>query len=143
MKTAEPNGSLPAADQTKQMLRLPLGLLGFEQVKQFILTENPEEAPFGWLRVQDDPRLAFLVINPGPIFPWYQPDVAAADVAFLGLDKPEDALIYTIVTLLPNRPPTANLKGPIVVNRKTSTAKQVIPVNAAEFAVQHPLPVAS
>jgi flagellar assembly factor FliW len=143
MKTAEPNGSAPAADTAKQVLRLPLGLLGFEQVKQFILTENPQEAPFGWLQVQDDPRLAFLVINPGTVFPWYQPDVAAADVAVLGLEKPEDAAIYIIVTLLPNRPPTANLKGPIVVNRQTSTAKQVIPVNAAEYAVQHPLPVAS
>jgi len=35
-----------------------------------------------------------------------------------------------------------NLKGPIVINRRTLTGKQVIPVNAAEYAIRHPLPLA-
>ena len=36
---------------------------------------------------------------------------------------------------------TVNLKGPIVLNRRTLVAKQVIPLNAPEYSVAHPLPI--
>jgi len=36
---------------------------------------------------------------------------------------------------------TINLKGPIVINRRTWIGKQVIPVNAAQYPTQHPLPL--
>jgi flagellar assembly factor FliW len=36
---------------------------------------------------------------------------------------------------------TLNLKGPIILSRRTLVAKQVIPTNASEFSVRHPLPV--
>jgi flagellar assembly factor FliW len=61
-------------------------------------------------------------------------------VEFLGLNRPEDAYILTIVTLR-NGQATTNLKGPIVINRNTLIGKQVIPNNAAQFEVRHPLAV--
>jgi flagellar assembly factor FliW len=36
---------------------------------------------------------------------------------------------------------TINLKGPIVLNRQTLIAKQVIPLNATTYSVAHPLPL--
>jgi flagellar assembly factor FliW len=33
------------------------------------------------------------------------------------------------------------LKGPVVINRQTRTGKQVIIANAADYSVEHPLPV--
>jgi flagellar assembly factor FliW len=33
------------------------------------------------------------------------------------------------------------LKGPVVINRNTGVAKQVVIANAVEYSVQHPLPV--
>jgi flagellar assembly factor FliW len=45
-----------------------------------------------------------------------------------------------IVTLRNQGPSTVNLKGPIVVNRCTRIAKQVIPLNAGLYPLQHPLP---
>jgi flagellar assembly factor FliW len=62
-------------------------------------------------------------------------------VRFLGLEGPEDALIVNIVTVSGPKQATVNLKGPIVLNRRTLTAKQVIPVNSPDFSVAHPLPV--
>ena len=132
----------PQPDPTRLMLQLPYGLMGFEPIKQYALVAHPGEAPFAWLEVPDNPRLAFLVVEAGAAFPDYRPDVGSQDVEFLGLKQPEDALILTIVTLRKNLPPTANLKGPVVVNRHTWTAKQVIPTNAPELSVAQPLPVA-
>ena len=61
-----------------------------------------------------------------------------ADIEFLGIQSPADALMLNIVTVR-NEQATVNLKGPIVVNRHTLIGKQCIPTNVAEYALQHPM----
>jgi flagellar assembly factor FliW len=73
--------------------------------------------------------------------PDYQPDIAEADVKFLELTTPADALLVNIVTLRGDGQATINLKGPVVINRHTMVGKQVIPNNAAQYSLHHPLPV--
>jgi flagellar assembly factor FliW len=128
----------PVADS----VRLPMGLLGFEPIKEYLLTSDPAEEPFRWLRVKNDPSLAFVVVEPFVAVPEYQPDIPQQDVEFLALSDPADALLYNIVTLHPGLRATINLKGPIVINRNTGIGKQVIITNAAAYSVQHPLPQA-
>lgn len=123
-------------------VRLPRGILGFEQTTNYLLIANPDEEPFRWLQVKDNPALAFVVIEPFLVAPDYQPDIPEPDVEFLGLSSPADAALLNIVTLHgPNRA-TVNLKGPVVINRHTGIGKQVILTNAADYAVHHPLPLA-
>jgi flagellar assembly factor FliW len=143
MNAVETTKLEPLTVQNENIIFLPLGLLGFEHIKKFVLLSNPEEVPFRWLQVLDDPTLAFLVLSPFEIMPDYAPEIGDDDSNFLGLKKPEDALIYNIVTLRPNGRATINLKGPIVLNRYTLTGKQVVISNAPKYALQHPLPVAS
>lgn len=123
------------------LLRMPTGLLGFESIREYALSFHPEEAPFGWLEARDGSGLAFLVVDPFLVVPEYRPDIPPPDVVLLGLNGPEDAWLVNIVTVHgPNRA-TVNLKGPVVINRRTWVAKQVIIGNAIEYSVQHPLPV--
>jgi len=139
-ETIETEIETPAALPANQV-RLPMGLLGFEQIKDYVLLVNPAEAPFAWLQVEANVSLAFIVIDPFLVLPGYQPDIPQPDVAFIGLKEPNDALLLNIVTVHgPNRA-TVNLKGPIVINRLTHVGKQVILANASEYSVQHPLPV--
>jgi len=124
-------------------VRLPTGILGFEQFNNYVLLANPAEMPFAWLRVADSASLAFVVINPFIAMPDYAPDIPQPDVEFLDLKEPADALLFSIVTLRgPNRA-TLNLKGPLVINRHTRIGKQVIIANANNYSVEHPLPVAA
>ena len=123
------------------LISMPFGLLGFEQFKRFALLTNPAEEPFLWLQVPEDPKLAFLVISPFAVLQDYRPEIPEEDAQFLDLRRPEEALIFNIVTLRGPGAATLNLKGPIVLNRRTLTAKQVIPVNAPELSVAHPLPL--
>jgi flagellar assembly factor FliW len=124
--------------QEKQgTITLPMGLLGFEQHKNFVLLGSPEEAPFLWLRIADDPSLSFLVISPFMVLPSYQPDLSEEDTKFLALQNPEDALIFNIVTVHTDGQASVNLKGPIVVNRQTLIGKQCIPCNSANYSLQH------
>ncbi|HLP78738.1 MAG TPA: flagellar assembly protein FliW [Candidatus Paceibacterota bacterium] len=122
-------------------VRMPMGILGFEQMKNYLLIANPEEEPFRWLQVKDNASLAFVVIDPFLVIPDYHPDLPQTDVEFLGISNPEEAALLNIVTLHgPNRA-TVNLKGPVVINRNTGLGKQVVLANAAEYSVQHPLPL--
>ncbi len=123
-------------------LELPLGLLGFETIKHFVLSSNDDEAPFQWLQMVDAPRHSFVVVEPATLVADYHPDLSDEDVRFLGLEGADDALVLNIVTLRPGGRPTMNLKGPLVINRRTLIGKQVIPLNAARFPLQHPLPAA-
>lgn len=127
----------------ENIIHLPLGLLGFEGIKRFVLLVNPEEAPFRWLQVLDDPNIAFIVISPFEVLPNYAPDVSSDDVEFIGLKTPEDALVLNIVTLREGGKATMNLKGPIVINRHSLIGKQVVLNNAADYEVQYALPTVS
>jgi flagellar assembly factor FliW len=131
---------LPAA-QSVAPLKLPMGLLGFEQMKDYLLISNPREEPFRWLQVKDNAVLAFVVIDPFLVAPDYSPDLPQADVQFLGLERPEDAQLYNIVTLHGNNRATVNLRGPVVINRHTGIAKQVILANASKYSLEHALPL--
>ena len=122
-----------------QVISLPLGLLGFESLKNYLLIASAEEAPFCWLQVVNEPSLAFLVVSPFEVDPGYEPNIPDEDVESLGIREPSDALLYNIVTLSKQGGATVNLKGPILINRHTLTGKQVIPQNASELPIRFPL----
>ena len=122
-------------------IQLPFGLLGFERVKDYLLLTRPEEEPFLWLQMAGESKHAFLVIPPNFVLADYSPDISDLDVAFLEFNEPAEALVLNIVTMRPGASPTVNLKGPIIINRRTLVGKQVIPVNASEYAIRHPLPL--
>ena len=139
MKCAEPIVEEQKIEQSESVIQMPNGLLGFEQVKNYVLLGSQEEAPFLWLQMAEDPSLAFLVVSPTEVLDSYQPDINQEEVDFLGLENPEDALLLNIVTLHRDGTATVNLKGPIVINRHTLVGKQVVPLNAGQFSLQHPL----
>lgn len=154
MAVAKPRNSMntgaPAEAQRLQIkpeniISMPLGLLGFEHVKKYVLLSNPEEEPFFWLQMLDQSNQGFVVVSPVLVAPDYAPDISPPDVEFLGIKSPADAMLLNIVTIRGTET-TVNLKGPIVVNRNTLVAKQCIPINVASFSLQQPitaLPVAA
>ena len=142
MKCVETIESETTAAPATRSVRMPMGILGFEQTKDYVLVAKPDEEPFAWLQVEGNPTLAFVVIDPFVVLPEYKPDIPPADVEFLGLKDAADALLLGIVTIQGNNRATVNLKGPLIINRHTLTGKQVIIANAADYSVQHPLPVA-
>ncbi len=142
MKVAEAFETETVAVKQENTVVLPLGLLGFEQIKNYVLLADPEAEPFLWLQVVDDPGLAFLVVSPFLVKPDYRPDISQQDVEFLGVSSPDDVLMFNIVTVRPNGVSTVNLKGPIVMNRRTLVGKQIIPANVADLPLKFPLPMA-
>ena len=141
MKAAETTSAPMPTAASECQITLPTGLLGFETIKHYLLIVKPDEEPFMWLQMLADPNQAFLVLSPFVVMPSYSPDLGEDDVRSLGLRGPEDAVLLSIATLHGDGRATVNLKGPIVLNRHTLVAKQIVPTNAQQYAVQHPLPV--
>lgn len=141
MKCVSPIETAVSETPTSREVRLPMGLMGFEQLKDYVLITNPGEEPFRWLEVKNNPALAFVVVEPFVVVPDYHPDIPQPDVELLGLKSPEDAQLFNIVTLHAASNATVNLKGPVVFNRHTWVGKQVVIANASQYSVQHALPV--
>ena len=129
----------PQQSQECHEVRMTAGLIGFEEVKRYRLVQRPEEAPFQRLQMAEGPGLDFLVVPASEIVENYHPDIPEDEIQSLGLKNPEEALVLSIVTLHPDGQATANLRGPIVVNRRSFVAKQVIPRNATRFPLAHRL----
>jgi flagellar assembly factor FliW len=116
------------------MLTLPSGLIGMPGVKNFGLGDMPDPSygNFKLMQCIDQPELAFLVL---PIE--FLPDrIDAADIAE-ALDAlsvpPEQAVLLLIVTARKNAGSvslTANLRAPVVVNRKERIARQYVMPNS-------------
>src|SRR3989442_379014 len=132
MKCAELIDEVPEVFGEEQIdlhtgaIRLPGGLLGFEKVNDYVLLGNPEEAPFLWLKMEADPNLAFVVVEPSLVVEDYRPEINDDDAKALNIEEPSDVMLLNIATVHRDGTATVNLKGPIVVNRRTGVGKQII-----------------
>ena len=110
----------------KQKVNFPQGLLGFDDYKDFVFFDAEHE-PFFWLQSLDDREIAFILINPFLFRHDYEVNVSNEELAEIGITSPEKALILSIVTIPQDGGPmTANLQGPLVVNKDNMTAMQAV-----------------
>ncbi len=125
------------------LLKLPKGLIGFPDHTSFELLYQPDQLPFRWLRLIGPDTVHFVVIEPNGIVPEYEPELFDEDAAALGLVDPGDALVLNIVSVSHGEPVTAtvNLVGPIIINRRTGIARQVVLSNHGRYNARHPLVV--
>lgn len=109
------------------------GLPGFPDARRFVLVRlGDETSPFSLLRsIDDGPEVEFVVTHPGLFFPDYEPEIDDDIAARLDLKSADDALLLVIVTVgQPISASTANLLGPVVVNRHTRAAAQAVLSNS-------------
>lgn len=102
----------------QNILYFEFGILGFEDLKQFIIVSEEETEPFKWLISVEEPNIGFPIVDPWLLDNNYN--------LGRGFNLEEDA-IFSIVTLgKKDQNMTANLKAPIVINIKDNKGKQVI-----------------
>ena len=120
----------------KQKIFFPYGILGFEHLKYYILFDARQH-PFYWLQSMDVVEVAFVLINPRLFRTDYVLEVEQKDLDEIGIKSSEETLDFAIVTIPENTSKmTANLQGPIIINRKTKVGRQSISLNA-EWKVRH------
>jgi len=115
------------------------GILGFEDLKQFVIVDIEECLPFEWLVSVKDPLIAFPILNPTPFFTDYDPMKSIKDMKSPGIKDTKNVEIFCTVTL-GNSPSdvTINLKGPILINMKNKKGKQFV-LTEDYYSLHHPL----
>ena len=103
------------------------GLLGFGQLRRFVLLDDPNDEIFAWLQSCESPEIAFPVLEPELFAQNYKIDLSKSELESLGLKSIEEGRMLTIITI-PADPTqmTANLKAPIVISSKTRAARQCV-----------------
>jgi len=121
-------------------LRFANGIVGFPEHRRGEIFHIADQLPFQWLRLHGPNPLHFVIIDPCGIIPDYAPELFDDDATALGIATASDALLYNIVTVRdqPSQS-TVNLVGPIVVNRHTGAARQVVVANHTQFSARHRL----
>jgi flagellar assembly factor FliW len=121
---------------------LPQGLIGFKDYTRAELLYLPDHLPFLWLKLyRGTESVHFIVIEPAGLVPGYVPELFDADAEGLDLRDASEAMLLNIVTLRQQNPldATINLVGPIVMNRRTRTARQLVIANYSQYSAHWPL----
>lgn len=127
------------ASRVEDVVTFPAGLVGFPALKHFRLMEPEGGYPLKFLQAVDQEDISFVCIDVAAIKPEYEVPLGAEEAADLALEDPAHALVLALV-VIPEDPRrmTANLAGPLVVNTKTLTGRQVI-LNPDTFALKYPV----
>lgn len=103
------------------------GLLGFPGTRRFSLSPwGSDDGPFALMKSVDD-SAEFLVADPDAFFPGYEPEIDSETADWLGISTPEDAEVLVIISV-PDQAEnaTANLLGPLVINKQTRRSVQMV-----------------
>ncbi|MBN1958821.1 MAG: flagellar assembly protein FliW [Desulfuromonadales bacterium] len=120
-------------------LQFPEGLIGFENLRDFVVMPNEKEGPLFWIQSVDDPQLAFILTDPTNFYYDYKVVPDGRERQKLGIDENDDCLVVSVVTVPPSRKITLNLAAPILFAPRTNKALQVI-LEGTQFSPQTPLP---
>ena len=98
---------------------------GFPAHREFVLVRlNDDGLLYAFTSIQD-PELRFLVAPPEPFFPDYAPEVEAEVFAALNTRDTDRLVLLTVITAGVDET-TANLLAPIVLDRDSMRAMQVV-----------------
>lgn len=107
------------------LIDFPRGLLGFPEQTQYALAASEREGLF-WLQSVESPALTFLLADPFTFIGDCTIDVPDAEATAIGAPNPNDLLLLSIVTVGETAgSATANLQGPVLINRRAGIGRQV------------------
>lgn len=122
--------------QDEQIIELVDGFYGFEEFHKYALLDSGKE-PFLWVQSLDDQNLAFIVIDPFLFRPDYELDIDDELLKPIEAESPKDLLVFALVTIPPaGSPITANLQGPLIINKKNKKAFQAV-LNDGKWNTKH------
>lgn len=112
----------------KQIFHFDGGILGFENIKEFALLDA-NQPPFMWLQSIEVAHLAFVVLDPKIFREDYETGIKNDDFKIINLtdENRDDKVVLAIITIPENQNDmTANLQGPIILNKTDLLGKQFI-----------------
>jgi len=125
--------------EEKNTIMFNKGILGFDELKKFILVDLEEYKPFKLLHSIEDDEVGLIVTSPYDFFEDYEIKLNEKTINNLEIKSPEEVMIITTVTLNSDvKKITTNLQGPIIINSSNKLGEQLI-IDNSKFKVKEPL----
>jgi flagellar assembly factor FliW len=121
------------------VITFPEGLLGFNELRQFVLLDDPTDEIFAWLQSCEESGIAFPVLEPELFTTSFEVSLTKHDLDLLKSPDQKGLRYFSIITI-PQDPTqmTANLKAPIVVNVSQRNARQCV-LQDNSLAIREPI----
>lgn len=119
------------------------GLIGFEDLRQWILLADPENAALGWLQSVEQLDLSMAVVSPRRFVPDYRVRLSRRQLQAIQLNESDEAYVLAIVGKN-DQALTLNLRAPLLINLQQRLGRQLITLDAQplqyEFLFSAPEP---
>lgn len=122
-----------------QLLHFPAGLVGFPDLRNFIVMPNKKKGPLFWIQSVDDPDIAFVLTDPRNFFLDYGVMPDTSERHMLQIAEEDECFPLAVVTVPKDDPITLNLRAPILFAPNTNRAIQII-LDNPELLTKTPLP---
>ncbi|MDD2465909.1 MAG: flagellar assembly protein FliW [Desulfobulbus sp.] len=124
------------------IIHFPEGLVGLDQLKNFLVMPNQKQGPLFWIQSVDDPAFAFVVTDPTNFFLDYAVAPDKEERRKLEIDDNGMCFVLAIVTVSASKEITLNLSGPILYAPETRKGLQVV-LEDPRYDIRTPLPKVS
>lgn len=121
------------------VLTFPEGLIGFEDLRQFVVMPNKKEGLLFWIQSVEDPDVALVLTDPTNFFLTYKIIPEEDERTKLEITTDDACYSLVVVTVSPEREVTFNLMAPILFSPKSNRAIQVI-LEKSGYSTREPLP---
>ena len=117
-----------------------LPIIGFNELKKFVILDLSKDKFFKWLQSVEDPALAFPIVSVFSMDVDYSIDVSDDVIEKLKISNIESLLVMNIASIPQENPQatTLNLLAPIIFNLDEALAGQVI-LSGSGYDISYPL----
>lgn len=129
-------GEVEIADE--KVIRFPRGILGFDHLTSYFIMDY-KDTDVKWLQSIEDPEVAFMIMDPFPHFPEYNPEMSPVDRRLLDVQEASDVVVLAILNVYREGDAdpyaTMNLQAPLVFNVDKMIGFQVV-MEKSKFGVR-------
>ena len=126
--------------EEQDVVRFADGIPAFEDEHEFVVLPYEEGTPYMFLQSMMTPELAFLMTDPFVFFPDYSFELDDENMDKLEIKTMDDVLVCTLISIPRSgvADMTTNLLAPVVINRHTMQAKQIV-LEKTQYTTKHRL----
>lgn len=126
--------------EQERIFKFALPIIGFNNLKEFVVIDINKDSLFKWLQSVEDPNLAFPIVSVFSMNIDYSIDLPDNIVDMLEIKSIDNVLVMNIASIPQDNPQgtTLNLLAPLIFNLENKLAGQVI-LSGSGYDISFPL----
>lgn len=123
-----------------RIFNFELPIIGFDNLKKFIILDPNQDKIFKWLQSTEDSTLAFPIISVAALNYDYSVDLPDNIVEILDIQNVESLLVMNITSIPQDNPQgtTINLLAPLIFNLANNKAGQIV-LSGSGYDISFPM----